>query len=126
MQLILQHQIEKLSQKCQKFKLKGQVYTVGDNVFLQGKPDGQKLIARIVQIIPNGAFEDKPQIPGIKVQWYYKKSELDLAEAGVTTHDMQYITDHDLFLTDHFDTVFMEAVLDKCSILTIEEFDGHY
>jgi len=61
-------------------------------VFLKDADD-QRIVGRIKQIIPNGGIKDFTQHPCVKVQWYFKKQELDLIEAGVSKNDLAFVTE---------------------------------
>ena len=89
---MIDEEVFRLSQRFTKFWLRGEEYKIGDSVFLKDAED-QRLVGKIKMIIPNGGIKDYTQHPCVKVQWYYKKQDLDLIEAGVSKFDLQYVTD---------------------------------
>ena len=74
--------------------------------------------------MPVGGIPEYNEWPTIQVQWYYFGNELDLLNMGISQGDLIYIGDNELFFSDHTDIVFVEAIINKCDVLTIEEYDS--
>ena len=59
----------------------------------------------------------------IQVQWYYKKSDLDLKKLGVEDTEKEYIGENEVFPTRHRDKVFADAIVSKCQVYSIKQYD---
>ena len=60
----------------------------------------------------------------IQVQWYYQKSDLDMKKLDIAEDEAEYIGENELFPTRHTDKVFVDAIVSKCQVYTIKEYDG--
>ena len=49
----------------------------------------------------------------IKVQWYYKKQDLDIKKLGIMEDDLEYIGENEVFASKHFDKIFADAIVAK-------------
>ena len=56
----------------------------------------------------------------IQVQWYYKKSDLDMKKLGVDDNELEYIGENEVFPTRHHDKVFCDAIVSKCQVYSIK------
>ena len=59
----------------------------------------------------------------IKVQWFYKKSVLDLRKLGISEEDLEYIGENEVFPSKHYDKIFADAIVAKCLVYSIKEYD---
>jgi hypothetical protein len=59
----------------------------------------------------------------IKVQWYYKKQDLDLRKLDINDEDLEYIGENEVFASKHYDKVFADAIVAKCQVYSIKEYD---
>ena len=59
----------------------------------------------------------------IKVQWFYKKSDLDLRKLGISEEDLEYIGENEVFPSKHYDKIFADAIVAKCLVYSIKEYD---
>jgi hypothetical protein len=59
----------------------------------------------------------------IKVQWFYKKQDLEIKKLGICDEDMEFIGENEVFPSKHFDRVFADAIVAKCQVYSIKEYD---
>jgi hypothetical protein len=59
----------------------------------------------------------------IKVQWYYKKQDLDLRKLGINDEDLEFIGENEVFPSKHYDKIFADAIVAKCQVYSIKEYD---
>ena len=110
----------------QKMRYKGKLYQIGDWVCLKdgvAANNERKLVGKLLKILPMYGNSEYPEWPTVEVQWYYFGSELDLQSMGIKSGDMIYIGDNEVFLSDHTDIVFVESIINKCEVLSIQEYD---
>ena len=53
----------------------------------------------------------------IKVQWYYKKQDLDLRKLGINDEDLEFIGENEVFPSKHYDKIFADAIMAKCRVV---------
>ena len=59
----------------------------------------------------------------IRVQWYYKKQDLDQSRLGLSNDEMEFIGENEVFPASHIDDIFADAIISKCIVLSINEYD---
>ena len=59
----------------------------------------------------------------IQVQWYYRKGDLDMKKLQIADQDQEYIGDNELFPTRHRDKLFADAIVSKCQVYTLKQYD---
>lgn len=104
-----------------KFKYNSVIYTIGDCLFIKDS-DNSFSIGELVKIIPSNGIKSMPYWPTIRVKWYYKKTEINWEENGITSAFYDAISEYEVFKSNHYDTIFIESVLCKCKVLPIKEY----
>lgn len=82
------------------------------------------LVCKLLEICPTGGIPDFQEWPTIKVKWYYHWSELELSQMGIPPEDEKYLGENELFDSDHHDYVYMDSILGKCDVFSIQEYDN--
>lgn len=59
----------------------------------------------------------------VVVQWYYKKTDLDMKKLNISEDDAKFIGENEVFQTNHQDKVFADSIIAKCNVFTIKEYD---
>ena len=59
----------------------------------------------------------------VQVQWYYKKGDLDIKKLNIQVEDLDYIGDNEVFPSRHKDVVFADAIVAKCEVYSIKQYD---
>ena len=109
--------------QIEQFKYKDQLFNTGDCLMLR-ESNVKILVCRLLEIIPKGGIKEYEEWPSIKVQWYYHWSELDLEGLDIPKENQKYLGDNELFFSDHIETVYIDSVLGKCDVSTIQEYDN--
>lgn len=104
-------------------KFKGQIYNVGDCLMLR-ESNVKILVCKLLEIIPSGGIPNYEEWPSIRVQWYYHWSELDLVNLGIKEQDFIYLGENELFYSDHSETVYIDSILGKCEVFSIQDYDS--
>ena len=104
-------------------KYKGKVYTVGDCLMLR-ESQFKILVCKLLEIIPTGGILGYEEWPSIRVQWYYHWSELDLVNMGIKESDLIYMGENELFYSDHSETVYIDSIIGRCDVFSIDEYDN--
>ena len=78
----------------------------------------------MIEIIPNKGSYKLEYWPTIKVQWYYKKKDVDLVKNNLNEKKLSSISEYEVFKTNHYDVIFIETIIGKCLILTFEEYES--
>jgi hypothetical protein len=81
------------------------------------------IVGRILKIIPQGGCSQNPTWPMIQVQWYYKKMDLDTKKLAITDEELEFIGDNEVFPSRHKDIVFADAIVSKCDVYPIKQYD---
>jgi len=89
------------------------VYCLGEFLLLR-ETQKSTIVGRLVDIIPSGGSAQQPDWPMIKVQWYYKKQDLDFRKLGILDEDLEYIGENEVFPSKHYDKIFADAIVAKC------------
>jgi hypothetical protein len=99
-----------------KIKYKNDIYTVGDTLMIRDVNDGF-LIGKLIKIIQSNGIKKYPHWPTIQVQWYYKKSDINRDNNGLSDNVIfNSISDYELFSSNHKDIIFIETVLCQCKV----------
>ena len=104
-------------------KYKGNTYNIGDCLMLR-ESNLKILVCRLLEIMQDGGIPGYEEWPSIKVQWYYHWSELDLEALGVKKEDHKFLGDNELFFSDHVETVYIDSILGKCDVNSLQEYDN--
>ncbi|CAD8197630.1 unnamed protein product [Paramecium octaurelia] len=98
-------------------KYEGIIYKIGQNLCIKAdrRIDYVAKLIKIVKLVDN----DDEIYPLIKVQWYYRKFELE----NIPKPYMDYISENEVFKTNEYDYIEIESIVSLASILTYEEFD---
>lgn len=105
-----------------KFKINGEVFSVGDDVQICDSGN-DFLIAKIIKIKPTHGISKYPYWPTIQVQWYYRKSDIEQESKYIQGLKLSSISDYELFSSNHKDYIFMETIVSKCHILKFSEYE---
>ena len=54
---------------------------------------------------------------------YYKRSDLDFKKLNISKEDEPYIGDNEVFPTNHYDKVYVDCIVGRCKVYTIQEYD---
>ncbi|CAD8137315.1 unnamed protein product [Paramecium octaurelia] len=101
----------------QKLKYQNQEYHVGQNLCIRGD-NGSEYVAKLIKIVKLHDDEDNC-LPFIKVQWYYRKTEL----TGLPRDQLECISENEVFKTKEFDYIEIESIIGLAIILSYEEYD---
>lgn len=112
-----------LKKKCSKFRFQGEVYSEGDIVMLSDGKDGY-FIAKIIRFIPQGGIAAYKNWPTIRVKWYYRKSDI-LKWVFLEEDYGDYLSEYEVFMSDHSENVIIESIISKCSVMTIDDYEKH-
>ena len=85
--------------------------------------ESSNLVGKLEKIIPEGGQNDHPKWPMIEVSWYYRKQDLDYLKLGISTEDLSYISDNELFPTPHTDKIYVDSINGRVKIYSIFEYD---
>lgn len=104
-----------------KFKYDNVIYKIGDCMFIKDSNDTFS-IGKLVKIISANGIKSLPFWPTIKVKWFYKKKEINWEKNGITSSFYDSISEYEVFKSKHYDIIFIESVLCKCTVLPIQEY----
>ena len=84
-------------------------------------------LGKLLRIIPKNGKESKPDWPSIEIEWYYQKSELTRNKTNQLDNSQVYnsLSEDEVFATNHKDIIFIETVVGKAKVLTLEEYDKY-
>ena len=105
-----------------KFMFAGVIYSIGEFAMFR-ETQKSTIVGRILRIIEEGGCKQHPKQPMIQVQWYYKKSDLDMSKLGISEQDREFIGENELFPTMHHDKVFADTIVSKCQVYSIKQYD---
>lgn len=109
------------------FKFKNDIYYLNDDVVIN--IDNRTAIAKIIQIYPINGISENYIWPSIKVKWYYTKSDIINLNYKKQTNNIAFenfsriISEYELFTSNHTDTVNIESIITKCTVLTFENYE---
>lgn len=109
--------------KFSKFKYKNEVYSVGEKVLISDEGSDCS-IAKIVKIVPTKGINSNNYWPSIVIEWYYRKCDLLKDADHIANFKADFISDYELFESHHRDTVFIESIVGKCSVVSFDEFEN--
>ena len=66
------------------------VYCLGEYLLFR-ETQSTTIVGKLVAIIPEGGYPSHPKWPMLRVQWYYKKLDLDLKKLGIDQEDLKFI-----------------------------------
>ena len=98
------------------------MFTIGEFALFR-ETQKSSIVGRILKIIPHGGCPQQPTWPMLQVQWYYKKTDLDLKRLSIMEEDLIFIGDNEVFPSRHKDTVFADAIVSKCEVFSIKVYD---
>lgn len=112
----------------QKFKYNNNTYQIGDDLLIKLDYNSNEIshsIAKLVRIIPQNGIPNNPTWPSIEVEWYYEKSEMIRNDVNALTNDNYYnsIGNDEIFSSKHRDIIYIEAVVKKVRILSLEDYE---
>lgn len=109
--------------KFSKFKYKGEVYSIGENVLIT---DGgsECSVAKIVKILPTKGINNNNYWPTIIVEWYYRKCDLLKDADSIPNFKEDYISEYEVFESQHRDTIYIESIVGKCKVACFEEYEN--
>jgi len=99
----------KRSAKYKKILFNDVVYCVGDYLLFR-ETNKTTIVGRLAEILPEGGYHSHPKWPMLRVQWFYKKQDLDTKKVGVPEEDLKFIGENEVFPSNHFDKVFADAI----------------
>jgi hypothetical protein len=106
-------ELKEPSRKFSKILFNDVVYCIGEYLLLR-ETQKSTIVGRLVEIVPTGGSPSHPDWPMIKVQWHYRKHDLDWPKLGIVEEDLEFIGENEVFPSRHFDTVFADAIVSKC------------
>ena len=112
-----------MSNTLRQLKHKNKIYEIGDCLILK-ESQVKILIGKLLEIVPEGGISGYEEWPSIKVQWYYHWSELELDKLGICEQDTLYLGENELFFSDHVDNVYIDSIIGKCYVFTINDYDN--
>ncbi|MCQ2816986.1 MAG: hypothetical protein MJ252_06950 [archaeon] len=99
------------------------IYNIGDTIRIYGDND-EELVATLERIIPNNGDPNITEWPTIEVKWFYKKDDINLKKNGINNKkDINCLSEYELFNSTHKDIIFIENIIGKCKVYTLEEFE---
>lgn len=54
---------------------------------------------------------------------YYKKQDLDFKKLNISTEDLLYIGENEVFFSNHHDKIYVDCIFGKCKVYSIQEYD---
>lgn len=103
------------------FKFNSTVYSIGDCMKIKDESNSFS-IGKLIKIIPTKGIKTLPFWPSILVQWFYKKSEIDLTQNGIDQPTYDSISDYEVFSSSHRDIILIETVISPCRVLSLEDY----
>lgn len=103
------------------FKFNSIIYSIGDCLMIRDEINNFS-IGKLLEIIPLKGIKSIPFWPSIKVQWYYRKNEIELAKNGIDKLNYDHISDFCVFGSNHTDIILIESVICPCKILSLDEY----
>jgi hypothetical protein len=105
-----------------KFKFNNEIYSVGDDIQIHDDTN-ECLVAKIVKILTFNGSSKYPYWPTIEVQWYYRKTDIIKDVKFINKFKIDCISNYELFNSNHKDTIFIETIIGKCTVLTLDEYE---
>lgn len=109
--------------KFSKFKYRNEVYSVGEKVLISNGGSDYS-IAKIIKILPLKGINRNSYWPSIQIEWYYRKSDLNKDSEKILGYNQNYISDFELFESNHKDVIFIESIIGKCQVISFEDYDN--
>lgn len=103
-----------------RIKYNNNIYAVGDIIEVIVSPSYEISIAKIVKIIHSNNNLKYKYWPMIEVDWLYQKK--DLENLGMT--DISWIGFLEVFQSNHKDYIFIESIVKKIQLLTLEDYQN--
>ena len=112
------------------FKYNNIIYCLGDILLIKAPSISSHsfyYLGKLLRIIPKNGKELKPDWPSIEIEWYYQKSELTRNKTNQLENSQVYnsLSEDEVFATNHKDIIFIETVVGKAKVLTLEEYDKY-
>lgn len=105
-----------------KFKYKNQIFTVGDDIQIYDESN-EPLVGRIEKVIVFNGSSKYPHWPTIEVKWYYRKKDIIKSLKTIPKFNSDYLSEYELFESNHKDVIYIETVIGKCCVLSIDDYD---
>ena len=107
----------------QHIKFKDFVFSVGDFLLINDVSEDFS-IGKLVKIIPRNGLSDISYWPCIKVQWFYRKKDIDLKINSLDKKKYDSISDYEVFFSEHYDNIFLESVIRKAFVLSFSDYEN--
>mmetsp|Transcript_34358 Transcript_34358/g.38944 ORF Transcript_34358/g.38944 Transcript_34358/m.38944 type:complete len:283 (+) Transcript_34358:190-1038(+) len=97
-------------------------YNIGDFMMIY-ESKSKTSVAKLVKVIGYGADRKYPERALITVQWYYMKCDIPDKAFG-WDGPVDFVSDAEVFETDHRDDIFVESIIGQCRVYTFEEYES--
>lgn len=105
----------------ERIKFKEYVYSVGDIVEVRVLSSSVNSVAKIMKILHSHSHSKYSYWPMIEVEWLYQKHEF---EGLGLTEDFSSIGRFEAFPSNHRDFIFIESIVKKVSLISLEEYQS--
>lgn len=107
----------------QHIKYKDFVFSVGDFLLINDISDDYS-IGKLVKIIPRNGLNDLAYWPCIRVQWFYRKKDIDVKTNSLDNKKLNSISEFEVFYSEHCDNIFLESVIRKAFVLSFNDYEN--
>lgn len=108
--------------KFSKFKYRNEVYSIGEKIMVSNGGSDYS-VAQIIKVLPLKGISRSSYWPSIQIEWYYRKSDLNKDSSSIVGYNANFISEFEVFKSNHKDTIFIESILGKCQIISFEKYD---
>ena len=104
-------------------KFRDIIFKLGDVLLIQASEEN--LIGELIKIIPSNGIKEYPFWPTVQVKWYYKKKDINRKKNNLLNQqNFDSISDYELFPSNHKDIIYIESIINKCTVYSYEEYDN--
>ena len=104
-------------------KFRDIIFKLGDVLLIQASEEN--LIGELIKIIPANGIKEYPFWPTVQVKWYYKKKDINRKKNNLLNQqNFDSISDYELFPSNHKDIIYIESIINKCTVYSYEEYDN--
>lgn len=81
-------------------------------------------VGKLERVIPANGCKRITYWPTIEVSWYYRKKDIN-REKNYLTEQRRFdaISDFEVFKSNHKDIIYIESIINKCWVYTLEEYE---
>jgi len=114
---------EEIQQGIMSIDINGIRIHPGNYIKVEGEED-EVYISKLISVYMPRSKRPCIKDMVLRVQYWYKKWQLNYKKLGICADDLKYICQNEVFLTNHFEDIPASWVISRCEVLSEHEFSA--